>query len=374
MKNREKSQFDFTPYQAQSDSQLLETGKKWADENNYYSLQKCFDFIGALRQKEKYSVAVELSQYLFDKVPSARNLNALMISINNEGDIDKQVSMLCQIEDLLKRCKISYERNIFGTWLKTTNNLIDIGKVDRQLFFDIYDKCPEDEKTKNSYIIAQYYVRLNADGRYDEVVSHYRSVAPGTQNNFYVKKYYNRAVELSGKKVPEVVQPFGDGGNDRPVDNKGVFIVFGRDSELYSFILKFIKMTDAKAISLAETGPEGSKTIIEQLENHIREAKYAIVLLSPDDIGYLASGDSSAKEKRARQNVLIEYGYTLGFLGRQNVISISVDSDIDLPTDIHGIRYVALDLNNKKQGIQDLVKQMEKWNFSVNKDLLDLIF
>lgn len=373
MKNREKSQFDFTPYQAQSDSQLLETGKQWVDENNYYSLQKCFDFIGALRQKEKFGVAVELSQYLFDKVPSPRNLNALMISINNEGDIDKQVSILHQIEELLKKCNITYERNIFGTWLKTTNNLIDIGKVDRQLFFDIYDKCPEDEKLKNSYIIAQFYVRLNADGRYEEVISHYRSVAPGTQSNFYVKKYYTRALELSGfgKKLGE---PLNDGGNDRPVDNKGVFIVFGRDTELYNFILKFLKMTDAKAISLAETGPEGSKTIIEQLENHIREAKYAIVLLSPDDIGYLATDDITEKEKRARQNVLIEYGYTLGFLGRQNVISISVDTSLDLPTDLHGIRYISLDLNNKKQGMQDLIKQIEKWNFNINKDLLDLIF
>lgn len=372
MKNRERTQFDFTPYQGQNDSQLLETGKHWVDENNYYSLQKCFDFIGALRQKEKFSIAVELSQYLFDKVPSARNLNALMISINNEGDIDKQVSMLHQIEALLKKCHIDYERNVFGTWLKTTNNLIDIGKVDRQLFFDIYEKCPEDEKFSNSYIIAQYYVRLNADGRYDEVIAHYQKVTPGTQNNFYVKKYYNRAVELSGKPIkPTVV----DGvGRERTVDDKGIFIVFGRNSELYSFITKFLKMTNAKAISLAEAGPEGSKTIIEQLESQTREAKYAIVLLSPDDIGYIATDKSAEKEKRARQNVLIEYGYTLGMLGRQNVVSVSVDSSLDLPTDLQGIRYIPLDLNNKKAGMQDLIKQLEKWNFSVNKDLLDLIF
>lgn len=369
-----KSQFDFTPYQAQSDAQLLETGKQWVDENNYYSLQKCFDFIGALRQKEKFSVAVHLSQYLFDRVPSARNLNALMISINNEGDIDKQVSMLRQIEELLHKCNISYERNIFGTWLKTTNNLIDIGKVDRQLFFDIYDKCPEEEKTINSYIIAQYYVRLNADGRYDEVISHYRSVAPGVQNNFYVNKYYTRAVELSGRKINDFSIVAPDDSANRSVDSKGVFIVYGRDNDLYNFVLTFLKMTDAKAISLAETGPEGSKTIIEQLENHIREAKYAIVLLSPDDIGYLAMGNVDEKEKRARQNVLIEYGYTLGFLGRQNVISISVDSSLDLPTDLHGVRFIPLNLKDKKMGIQDLIKQMEKWNFNINKDLLNLLF
>ena len=372
MKNREKTQFDFTPYQGQSDNQLLETGKHWVDENNYYSLQKCFDFIGALRQKEKYDIAVELSQYLFDKVPSARNLNALMISINNEGNIDKQVLMLHNIEELLKKCHIDYERNIFGTWLKTTNNLIDIGKVDSKLFFDIYKKCPEDEKINNSYIVAQYYVRLNVDGRYDEVISHYKNVAPGTKNNFYVKKYYNRAVELSGKSIK--YEPGERAATERSVDDKGVFIVFGRNSELYSFIIKFLKMTDAKSISLEETGPEGSKTIIEQLENHMREAKYAIVLLSPDDIGYIATDEFAEKEKRARQNVLIEYGYTLGLLGRQNVVSICSDSSLELPTDLHGIRYIPLDLKNKTNGMQDLIKQMERWNFYVKKDLLDLIF
>ena len=107
MRNRENAQFDFTSYQGHTDSQLLETGKHWVGENNYYFLQKCFDFIGALRQKEKFSVAVQLSQYSFDKVPSARNLNALMISINNDRNIDKQVSMLHQIEELLKKCHIN---------------------------------------------------------------------------------------------------------------------------------------------------------------------------------------------------------------------------------------------------------------------------
>ena len=372
MKNREKVQFDFTPYQAQSDSQLLETGKSWVNENNYFSLQKCFDFIGALRHKEKFSVAVELSQYLFDRIPSARNLNALMISINNEGDIDKQVSVLHEMDNLLKKCNVEYDCNVFGTWLKTINNLIDIGKIERDFFFDVYNRCPENEKTSNSYIIAQYYVRLNADGRYEEVINHYRSVAQGTQNNFYVKKYFEKAYNLSGRKTLDS-QNIKDSGNDRPFDDKGIFIVFGRNKALYDFVVNFLKMTDAKIISLMSTGTEGSKTIIEQLENHIREAKYAIVLLSADDIGGLAT-DGEQKENRVRQNVLVEYGYTLGFLGRQNVIGVSVDESLSLPSDLGGVRYIPLNLSDKKAGIQELVKQMDRWGFNVNKSLLEVIF
>ncbi len=85
--------------------------------------------------------------------------------------------------------------------------------------------------------------------------------------------------------------------------------------------------------------------------------------MSPDDIGYFAGGDIDEKEKCAKQNVLIEYGYTLGFLGRQNVVSISVDSELVLPTDLHGIRFIPLSLNDKKSEIQDLTKQLEKFEF-----------
>lgn len=118
-KYRQKQKFDFTPYEGQSDAQLLDTGKHWVDSNNFYNLQTCFDLITALRDKEKCSVAVELSQYLFEKVPSARNLNAWMVSVIDEGYIDKQIDMLNQIEDKLKICNVEFDRNIFATWLKT---------------------------------------------------------------------------------------------------------------------------------------------------------------------------------------------------------------------------------------------------------------
>lgn len=227
-KNRQKQKFDFTPYEAQSDTQLFETGKNWVDSNNYYNLQTCFDFIGALRDKKKLSVAVNLSQYLFEKVPSARNLNAWMISINDEGDIDKQVEMLKQLDNKLKLCKTDFERNIFATWLKTINYLIDIGKIDRSVFFDVYNKCPDDEKSANTYIIAQYYVRLNADGRYREVISHYNTIALGARNNTFVKRYYESAVNLSGGLLP------GESSNSK--EKKGIFIIFGRNQKQYDLV------------------------------------------------------------------------------------------------------------------------------------------
>lgn len=368
---RIKEEFDFAPYRGLSDAQLLETGKNWVDENNYYSLQRCIDFIGAIRHQKKLNVAVELSQYLFSKVPSVRNLNTLMTCVNSEGNINKQVEMLNKMDELLGQCGTSYDSSIFAIWLKTANNLIDIGKVQRERFYEILEKCPDEEKCSNSYIIAQYFVRLNADGKYDEVIKHYKQVRPGAQRNIYVRRYYENAVKHSGLIPGALDDPIKSG--ERSVNGKGIFVVFGRNSELHTYITKLLKLTNATVISLEDTGPEGSMTIIEQLDSHIRDAMYAIVLLTPDDVGYLASDGSEKMEHRARQNVLIEYGYTLGVLGRQNVLSIVQDSGLDLPSDLGGIRYVPYDSADKKRTIPDLVKQLEKWNFEVNKDMIDFI-
>lgn len=361
-KYRQKQKFDFTPYEGQSDAQLLDTGKHWVDSNNFYNLQTCFDLITALRDKQKSSVAVELSRYLFEKVPSARNLNAWMVSVIDEGYIDKQIDMLNQIEDKLKICNVEFDRNIFATWLKTINYLIDIGKIDKSEFFEVYNKCPDEEKYSNTYIIAQHYVRLNADGRYKEVIAHYNTLPHGVKNNFFVKRYYENALELSGG--PRPIE------NENKKDNKGLFIVFGRNIKQYDIVKQLLETSDAHILSLKEIGTEGSKTITEQIDGHIHEASHAIVLLSADDIGYLASDAPVAEANRARENVIFEYGYVVGALGRDNVVSLSSDTALQLPSDIIGIRFIQFDIDNPRAGINDLVSQLKKWNFTFNDSKL----
>jgi len=73
---------------------------------------------------------------------------------------------------------------------------------------------------------------------------------------------------------------------------------------------------------LANTGG-GGLTIIEALENNIGgaadAAKFGIVLMTPDDMGY-SKRDGDAKVKpRARQNVVLEMGMLISALGRPNV-------------------------------------------------------
>ncbi|MCY8391139.1 nucleotide-binding protein [Bacillus haynesii] len=82
-------------------------------------------------------------------------------------------------------------------------------------------------------------------------------------------------------------------------------------------------------------------TLIEKFEKN-SDVKYAIVLLTPDDIGALyenAPLESLSYKFRARQNVIFELGFFYGKLGRSNVCCI-LRSNVEKPSDIDGIAYL----------------------------------
>jgi predicted nucleotide-binding protein len=86
------------------------------------------------------------------------------------------------------------------------------------------------------------------------------------------------------------------------------------------------------------------KTIPEKFEREARQADGAVVLFTPDDQAastLSATGESvSAGELRvrARQNVILEYGWFWGKLGRDRVLLI-LKGELELPTDLAGIFY-----------------------------------
>jgi len=94
-----------------------------------------------------------------------------------------------------------------------------------------------------------------------------------------------------------------------------------------------------RAIILQEQ-PKGGRTIIEQLEEH-SDVGFAVVLMTPDDVGVSISETEEAK-LRARQNVIFEFGYFLGKLER-NKVRILRKGDVEIPSDLQGVLYIAMD-------------------------------
>jgi hypothetical protein len=68
--------------------------------------------------------------------------------------------------------------------------------------------------------------------------------------------------------------------------------------------------------------PNSGRTIIEKFAGY-SAVGFAVVLLSPDDVGRESKKQSDELCPRPRQNVILELGFFLGKLGRDHVVALS---------------------------------------------------
>ncbi len=126
---------------------------------------------------------------------------------------------------------------------------------------------------------------------------------------------------------------------NRPVagTTKQIFIVHGRDEQLKETAARFLEKLGLLPIILHEQ-PDKGRTVIEKFEQ-CAEVGFAVVLLTPDDVGSLKDGEL---HPRARQNVIFELGYFIGRLGRERVVALHRD-EVELPSDYAGVIYTSVD-------------------------------
>ena len=86
--------------------------------------------------------------------------------------------------------------------------------------------------------------------------------------------------------------------------------------------------------------PSEGQTIIEKFEKHA-DVFFAVIILSPDDVGYAKDKQTDA-QPRARQNVVFELGYFVARLGRHRVCALN-KGEVEIPSDYGGVVYVPLD-------------------------------
>jgi predicted nucleotide-binding protein len=118
-----------------------------------------------------------------------------------------------------------------------------------------------------------------------------------------------------------------------------VFLVHGHDDGARETAARFLERLGLEVVILHEQASAG-KTIMEKLEAH-GDVAFALVLLTPDDLGRSSSATSEPRA-RARQNVILELGYFFGRLGRHRVCALH-KGDVELPSDYLGIVYVNMD-------------------------------
>lgn len=118
-----------------------------------------------------------------------------------------------------------------------------------------------------------------------------------------------------------------------------VFLVHGHDEGARETVARFLERLGLEAIILHEHA-SGNRTIIEKIE-HYSDVGFAVVLLTPDDVGTVAN-ETNSLNRRARQNVILELGYFIGKLGRSNVCALK-KGEVELPSDFLGVVYIPLD-------------------------------
>jgi predicted nucleotide-binding protein len=162
--------------------------------------------------------------------------------------------------------------------------------------------------------------------------------------------------------VPQVVLK-GKKAVQKKKTSKKIFIVHGRDLKPVKELKTMLEKLGLKPVVLAEQ-PSGSRTIVEKLEKYSKGVNYAFIILTPDDgsfsfVAYqkmlkVVERNKYVKGNKldvflqlftdimfsvARPNVILEFGYFIGKLGRDHVCCLH-KGNVQLPSDMHGIVYV----------------------------------
>jgi len=131
---------------------------------------------------------------------------------------------------------------------------------------------------------------------------------------------------------------------------KEVFITHGKDlkplNELKAMLVDF----GLTPVVLSEQ-PSMGRTVMEKLEAY-SDVGYVFVILTPDDLGgYAELGSAWSRPARLRkflktaytrprQNVVLEFGFFVGKLGRDRVACL-LKKPVEQPSDMQGIVYIS---------------------------------
>jgi predicted nucleotide-binding protein len=123
------------------------------------------------------------------------------------------------------------------------------------------------------------------------------------------------------------------------LDLSKVFVVHGHDRASKAEVAGFIRKLGFEPVILHER-PNKGRTLITKFREEAIGAGFAVVLMTPDDLG---KAEAAANlNPRERQNVVFELGYFVGKLGPEHVAAL-IEGNIEIPSDFDGVVYIPLD-------------------------------
>lgn len=159
----------------------------------------------------------------------------------------------------------------------------------------------------------------------------------------YLKKLrsIHERLELLPAPAPSGAGTSGRAGSWRTQkpSSRRIFVVHGHDDGVKEAVARFLAKLELEPVILHEQ-PNRGRTVIEKFEEH-SDVAFAVVLFTPDDVGFPA-GKVEETKPRARQNVVLELGFFMAALGRERVC-VLYKSGVEVPSDYSGVLYEELD-------------------------------
>lgn len=140
-----------------------------------------------------------------------------------------------------------------------------------------------------------------------------------------------------------------------------VFVVHGHDDAAKQGVARFIEKLGFEAIILHER-PNKGRTIITKFREEAGGVGFAVVLMTPDDVGGAVPFLAGRMKPRARQNVVFELGFFIGALGPDRVAAL-IKGNIDRPSDFDGVVYISLENGNWQQ---ELARELKAAGYAVD--------
>ena len=258
-----------------------------------------------------------------------------------------------KLDQILERLTVSREeaRNKIASRIENMN--IFLGSLDKSKSLGNFIKCYYEYEKWNEYnehFLRNLFVGENIYARYfgNRQHYHYREDQTDETNNISLLSLIDEKQKIL-ESINNILEFCLESSNPiieeekKPLilkDNKKIFVVHGHDIGIKDSVAGFLEKHKLKLIFL-DGQVSGGKTIIEQFEMHSASAHYAVILITPDDIGAV-KGEETKLRPRASQNVILESGYFCGKLGRNRVCVLYIE-DLELPSDMSGILCVRMD-------------------------------
>jgi predicted nucleotide-binding protein len=122
---------------------------------------------------------------------------------------------------------------------------------------------------------------------------------------------------------------------------KPILFLHGRDETVRQTVSRYFEAIGVAPLVLRDATVTDSATAAEELARLSAQAKFAVVLLTPDDVGY-SVGQPGEKRSRPAQTLVLELGYITAKLGADKILVLT-HGNLDIATNVLGLNTVAVD-------------------------------